>query len=64
MSGFSVGGSGCVTEANIDRFVNGEPISDHDVVIWYAGHVTHDVVHEPPGEFGHICGPDLKPVNW
>jgi hypothetical protein len=53
-----------VTEANLDGFVNGEPISDHDVVIWYAGHVTHDVVHEKPGEFGHICGPGLKPVKW
>ena len=60
----TTGGSGCVTEANLDSFVNGEPISNHDVVIWYAGHVTHDVLHEPPGEFGHICGPDLKPVNW
>src|SRR5947208_3683183 len=58
------GFGGCVTEANIDSFVNGEPISDHDVVIWYAGHVTHDVGAEPPGVFGHICGPDLKPVNW
>ena len=60
----TTGGFGCVTEANLDGFVNGEPISDHDVVIWYAGHVTHDVAHEEPGEFGHICGPDLKPVNW
>jgi hypothetical protein len=60
----TTGGPGCVTEANLDGFVNGEAISDHDVVVWYAGHVTHDVGAEPPGEFGHICGPDLKPVNW
>jgi hypothetical protein len=60
----TTGGFGCVTEANLDGFVTGEPISDHDVVIWYAGHVTHDVGAEPPGEFGHICGPELKPVNW
>lgn len=60
----TTGGFGCVTEANIDSFVNGEPISDHDVVIWYASHVTHDVAHDEPGEFGHICGPELKPVNW
>ena len=53
-----------MTEANLDGFVNGEPINDHDVVVWYAGHVTHDVGAEPPGVFGHICGPDLKPVNW
>ncbi len=60
----TTGGFGCVTEANLDGFVNGEPISDHDVVVWYAGHVTHDIGAEPPGVFGHICGPDLKPVNW
>jgi hypothetical protein len=60
----TTGGLGCVTEANLDGFVNGEAISNHDVVVWYAGHVTHDVGAEPPGEFGHICGPDLKPVNW
>lgn len=41
-----------------------KPISNHDVIVCYAGHVTHDVGAEPPGEFGHICGPDLKPVNW
>jgi hypothetical protein len=60
----TTGGIGCVTEANLDGFVNGEAISKNDVVVWYAGHVTHDVGAEPPGEFGHICGPDLKPVNW
>ena len=60
----TTGGFGCVTEANLDGFVNGEAINNHDVVVWYAGHVTHDVAHEKPGEFGHICGPDLKPVNW
>ena len=60
----TTGGPACVTEANLDSFVNGEAISNHDVVVWYAGHVTHDVAHEEPGEFGHICGPDLKPVNW
>lgn len=60
----TTGGFGCVTEANLDGFVNGEAISNNDVVVWYAGHVTHDVGAEPPGVFGHICGPELKPVNW
>jgi hypothetical protein len=60
----TTGGFNCVTEANLDGFINGEAINNHDVVVWYAGHVTHDVNAEPPGEFGHICGPDLKPVNW
>lgn len=60
----TTGGPGCTTEANLDGFVNGESVNRQDVVIWYAGHVTHDVKTEPPGEFGHICGPDLKLVKW
>ena len=51
-------------EADIDRWVNGEAISDHDVVIWYGAHFTHDVAHDGPAQHGHIVGPDLKPVNW
>ncbi|OQW34240.1 MAG: hypothetical protein A4E19_01920 [Nitrospira sp. SG-bin1] len=51
-------------EADIDRWVNGEAINNHDVVIWYGGHFTHDVNHEGPALHGHIVGPDLKPVNW
>ena len=51
-------------EADIDRWVNGEAIHDHDVVIWYGGHFTHDVNHDGPAQHGHIVGPDLKPVNW
>jgi hypothetical protein len=51
-------------EAGIDAWVNGERIDDHDVVVWYAGHFTHDTSHEEPGHFGHIVGPTLKPVKW
>jgi len=51
-------------EANIDPWVNGEPIDGQDVVVWYGAHFTHDVQHEKPGEHGHIVGPDLKPINW
>jgi hypothetical protein len=51
-------------EADIDRWVNGEGVSDHDVVIWYGAHFTHDVNHDGPAQHGHIVGPDLKPVNW
>jgi hypothetical protein len=60
----TTGGFGCTTEADLDKFVNGESVNNRDVVIWYAGHVTHDVSHEPPGSFGHIVGPDLKLVKW
>jgi Copper amine oxidase, enzyme domain len=51
-------------EANIGQWVNGEPINGADVVVWYGAHVTHDVSHEKPGEFGHIVGPHLKLVKW
>lgn len=51
-------------EANISQWVNGEPINGQDVVIWYGAHFTHDVNAEPPGEYGHIVGPDLKLVQW
>jgi Copper amine oxidase, enzyme domain len=51
-------------EADIDRWINGEAISDHDVVVWYGAHFTHDVSHHGPALHGHILGPDLKPVNW
>jgi hypothetical protein len=51
-------------EAELDRWVNGEAISDHDVVIWYGAHFTHDVNHAGPAQPDHIVGPDLKPVNW
>lgn len=35
-------------EADIDRWVNGEAIDDHDVVVWYGAHFTHDVNREGP----------------
>jgi Copper amine oxidase, enzyme domain len=51
-------------EAGIDRWVNGEPVSDHDVVLWYGAHFTHDVNHDGAAQHGHVVGPDLKPVRW
>lgn len=51
-------------EAGLNTWVNGEPIYDQDVVIWYGAHFVHDIAHEPPGTFGDIVGPDLKPINW
>ena len=51
-------------EANIGTFVNGEPIENRDIVVWYGAHVTHDITAEPPGTHGHIVGPDLKLVRW
>lgn len=51
-------------EAGLDAWVNGEPISDHDVVLWYGAHFSHDVNQVGPAQHGHILGPDLCPVDW
>lgn len=48
----------------LNAWKNGEVISNRDVVVWYAGHATHDFLSEPSGHFGHIVGPELRPVNW
>ena len=57
-------GPASLLEAHLDTWVNGEYIEKQDVVIWYAGHAIHDAVHEEPGHFGHVVGPELRPVNW
>ena len=51
-------------EAGLSNWVNGEPILNQDVVIWYAAHFRHDIGAEPPGTFGEWVGPDLVPVKW
>jgi hypothetical protein len=51
-------------EADIDKWINGEAVSDHDVVVWYGAHFTHDVAHDGPAQHGHIVGPDLRLVRW
>lgn len=51
-------------EAQIDSWVNGESVSDDDVVVWYGAHFTHDVHESGPAQHGHIVGPDLVPVRW
>ena len=52
-----------LAKAQLDRFVNRRArIDNHDVVVWYAAHFTHDVGAEEG--FGHRVGPDLTPVNW
>lgn len=52
-------------EAGLDAWRNGEAIDGADVVVWYGAHFTHDVAaREAAGQFGHIVGPDLRPVNW
>jgi len=56
----------------IDPFINGESVIDHDVVVWYGAHFTHNdggnLVNpnrSPEVISGsHVIGPDLRPVRW
>ena len=50
------------TRAGLNRFVNGESIVGTNVVVWYAGHFSHDVGHQAGGS--HIVGPTLEPADW
>jgi hypothetical protein len=49
------------TRIHIDKFKNGEPVANEDVVLWYGAHFTHDVTGP---EVPHVVGPDLVPHNW
>ena len=57
------------TRANLDAFINGESIIGTNVVVWYAGHFSHepddhhDHDHDHAGG-GHIVGPTLRPDRW
>ena len=47
--------------AHLNQFLNGEPIQDTNVVLWYVAHFKHDV-HDH--HVGHIVGPKLVPGDW
>jgi hypothetical protein len=49
------------TEIQIDKYRNGEPLVNQDVVIWYGAHFTHDA-SGPPAD--HVVGPTLRPHRW
>ena len=51
-----------LAKAAIDKFVSGESVQNTDVVLWYAGHFTHD--ESDPTPHPHVVGPELRPVNW
>src|ERR1700730_13968748 len=49
------------TEIQIDKYKNGEPLVNQDVVVWYGAHFTHDVSGPP---VNHVVGPNLYPHEW
>ncbi len=57
----------------IDPFINGESVSNQDVVVWYGAHFLHsdganllDPNRNVTNILGtsHVVGPDLRPINW
>ena len=55
-----------LARAGIDRFVSGEPVHGHDMVVWYAVHVPHpvDEAGAGGGGGGSLVGPDLVAGHW
>lgn len=54
--------TGGETEAQLNKFVNGESLNG-DLVVWYAGHSVHEGGHEADDAV-HAVGPDIIPVRW
>ena len=45
--------------ARIGRFINGERVDGHPLVLWYAGHFKH----EEGSNQDHFVGPNLNPIK-
>lgn len=57
--------TGSQTEADLDQFVNGEAVDNHDIVMWYRAsflHVESDST-SPHASAIHVVGPTLKMVS-
>ncbi|MEV0391277.1 hypothetical protein [Nonomuraea sp. NPDC050643] len=52
------GNPGPRDRAALDRFLNGENLNGANVVVWYAGHHSHDQAHPQPHQ-GELIGPRL-----
>ena len=54
---------GTSTNDALGPYLNGEDIRNQDVVVWYAGHLSHHA-HDG-GDDWHSTGPNLIPLgNW
>jgi hypothetical protein len=58
-----VGGN---ASTNLLPFLNNEPVSGQDLVVWYGAHFRHAVSEEPDPNANdhHEVGPTLQPFNW
>ncbi len=58
-----------IEAANLAPWVNGESMTNQDVVVWYAAHQTRtDDTSRPAAPNvitgAHVVGPTLRPVRW
>ncbi|HWP43846.1 MAG TPA: hypothetical protein VNO14_11455 [Blastocatellia bacterium] len=51
--------TGCDTRIQIHNFINGESLSNQDVVIWYGVHSLHNENDTNTLSGPHVAGPDL-----
>jgi Cu2+-containing amine oxidase len=60
-----VGEDPSATAANLYQLIkDGQPVDNHDIVVWYGGHCTHN--HDADcraGIHAHWVGPTLRPVS-
>jgi Copper amine oxidase, enzyme domain len=58
------GRQGSAAKDDLNDYLNGENINGQDVVIWYCGHLSHEV-HAEAGDEWHHVGPELIPFgSW
>jgi hypothetical protein len=57
-------GSRCHTDIDIDKFVNGQAVSNANVVVWYRGSFRHQTEGVSLNDADHVIGPELRPLNW
>lgn len=55
--------------ATLGPFINGESLTDQDVVIWYAAHQRRIDDASRPGTpeiltGKHVVGPEIRPIQW
>ena len=53
--------NGANTRIGIDAYINGESVSNADVVTWYGAHFRHSSDDDP--EASHLIGPTIRPVT-
>lgn len=57
------GGQGSASDDGLAAYLDSEPVTNTDVVIWYCGHLGHHADPDAADEY-HSVGPELVPFRW